>query len=102
MNCPECGSKDNRTLITNGHLPDEVVRRRVCGSCKHAWYTVEMRVPHHAIGWCERHTNQSKPVLRMALTLQPSFVEPADVMDNLAKANAAIQRKAALKYREDL
>ena len=102
MNCPECGSKDNRTLITNGHLPDEVVRRRVCGSCKHAWYTVEMRVPHHARGWCERHTNQSKPVLRMALTLQPSFVEPADVMDNLAKANAAIQRKAALKYREDL
>ena len=102
MNCPECGSKENRTLITNGHLPDEVVRRRVCGSCKHAWYTVEMRVPHHAIGWCERHTNQSKPVLRMALTLQPSFVEPADVMENLAKANAAIQRKAALKYREDL
>ena len=102
MNCPECGSKENRTLITNGHLPDEVVRRRVCGSCKHAWYTVEMRVPHYAIGWCERHTNQSKPVLRAALTLQPSFVEPADVMENLAKANAAIQRKAALKHGEDL
>ena len=100
MNCPECGSKENRTLITNGHLPDEVVRRRVCGSCKHAWYTVEMRVPHHAIGWCERHTNQSKPVLRMALTLQPSFVEPADVMENLAKANAVRWKKWAVENGE--
>ena len=100
MNCPECGSKENRTRITNGHLPDEVVRRRVCSSCKHAWYTVEMRVPHHAIGWCERHTNQSKPVLRMALTLQPSFVEPFDVMENLAKANAARWKKWSVENGE--
>ena len=100
MNCPECGSKENRTPITNGHLPDEVVRRRVCSSCKHAWYTVEMRVPHYAIGWCERHTNQSKPVLRTALTLQPSFVEPADVKENLAKANAARWQKWAVQNGE--
>jgi hypothetical protein len=100
MNCPECGSKENRTPVTNGHLPDEVVRKRVCGSCAHAWFTVEMAVPEHAIGWSDRH--QHKPVLRMPLTLQPSFIEAADVMENLAKANAAIQRKAALKYGEDL
>ena len=31
------------------------------------------------------------------MTLQPSFIEAADVMENLVKANAAIQRKAALK-----
>jgi hypothetical protein len=100
MNCPNCGNKNNRTPITNGHLPDEVVRKRVCRSCGGHWFTVEVRVPDHAIGWSNDH--QKKPVLRMPLTLQPSFIEPADVMENLAKANAAIQRKAALKYVEDL
>ena len=100
MNCPECGSKNNRTPVTNGHLPDEVVRKRVCGSCDHSWFTVEMAVPAYVIGWSDRH--QHKPVLRMPLTLEPSFIEPADVMENLAKANAAIQRKAALKYGKDL
>ena len=86
--------------MTNGHLPDEVVRKRVCGSCNHSWFTVEMAVPVHAIGWSDRH--QHKPVLRMPLTLEPSFIEAADVMENLAKANAAIQRKAALKYGKNL
>jgi hypothetical protein len=100
MNCPNCGNKNNRTPITNGHLPDEVVRKRVCGSCGHAWFTVEVRVPDYAIGWSNDH--QKKPVLRTPLTLEPSFIQPADVMENLAKANAAIQRKAALKYGEDL
>ena len=99
MNCPECGSKENRTPITNGHLPDEVVRKRVCKVCGHAWFTVEMTVPEYAIGWSDRH--QHKPVLRTPLTLETSFVEAADVMENLAKANAAIQRKAALKHGED-
>jgi hypothetical protein len=59
-----------------------------------------MRVPDYAIGWSDRH--QHKPVLRTPLTLETSFVEAADVMDNLAKANAAIQSKAALKYGKDL
>ena len=99
MNCPECGSKENRTPITNGHLPDEVVRKRVCKACGHAWFTDEMTVPEYAIGWSDRH--QHKPVLRTPLTLETSFVEAADVMENLAKANAAIQRKAALKHGED-
>ena len=99
MNCPECGSKENRTPITNGHLPDEVVRKRVCKACGHAWFTVEMTVPEYAIGWSDRH--QHKPVLRTPLTLETSFVEAADVMEDLAKANAAIQRKAALKHGED-
>jgi len=99
MNCPQCSNKNNRTPVTNGHLPDEVVRKRVCGACCHAWFTVEMAVPVFAIGWSDRH--QHKPVLRTALTLKPSFIEAADVMENLAKANAAIQRKAALKYGED-
>jgi hypothetical protein len=99
MNCPECGSKNNRTPVTNGHLPHEVVRKRVCGSCGHAWFTVEMAVPDYAIGWSDRH--QHKPVLRTPLTLKPSFVEAADVMENLAKANAAIQRKTAPKHGKD-
>lgn len=99
MNCRICGSKNNRTPVTNGHLPEEVVRKRVCVACGHAWFTVEMTVPVHAIGWSDRH--QGKPVLRMPLTLEPSFIEPADVMENLAKANAAIQKKAALKYGKD-
>ena len=99
MNWPESGSKENRTPITNGHLPDEVVRKRVCKACGHAWFTVEMTVPEYAIGWSDRH--QHKPVLRTPLTLETSFVEAADVMENLAKANAAIQRKAALKHGED-
>ena len=58
-----------------------------------------MAVPLHAIGWSDRH--QHKPVLRAPMTLQPSYIEAADVMENLAKANAAIQRKAALKYGKD-
>jgi hypothetical protein len=59
-----------------------------------------MTVPEYAIGWSDRH--QHKPVLRTSITLEPSFVEAADVMENLAKANAAIQKKAALKHDEDL
>jgi hypothetical protein len=58
-----------------------------------------MAVPDYAIGWSDRH--QHKPVLRTPLTLEPSFVEAADVMENLAKANAAIQRKTAPKHGKD-
>ena len=98
MNCPECGSKNNRTPVTNGHLPDEVVRKRVCRSCDHSWFTVEMAVPVHAIGWSDRH--QHKPVLRVPVTLESSFIEPADVMENLAKANAARWKKWAVENGE--
>lgn len=94
MNCPNCSSKNHRTPVTNGSLPDEVVRKRVCGSCGHVWFTVEMAVPEHAIGW------QKKPVLRMQLTLQPSFIEPADVMENLAKANEVRWKKWAIENGE--
>ena len=80
--------------MTNGGLPDEVVRKRVCGACGHVWFTVEMAVPEHAIGW------QKKPVLRMQLTLQPSFIEPADVMENLAKANEVRWKKWAVENGE--
>jgi hypothetical protein len=59
-----------------------------------------MRVPHYAIGWCERKTNQSKPVLRTPLTLQPSFVEPVDMWENLAKARAARFKKWAVENGE--
>jgi hypothetical protein len=100
MNCPNCRSKNHRIPVTNGHLPNEVVRKRVCSDCNTLWFTVEVRVPDYAIGWSDHH--QHKPVLRTSITLEPSFVEAADVMDNLAKANAAIQKKAALKYGEDL
>jgi hypothetical protein len=98
MNCPNCGSKNHRTPVTNGHLPDEVVRKRVCGSCGGHWFTVEVRVPDYAIGWSNDH--QKKPVLRTPLTLQPSFIEPADVMENLAKANAVRWKKWAVENGE--
>jgi hypothetical protein len=54
-----------------------------------------MTVPIHAVGWAKK-----KPVLRMPLTLQPSFIEPADVMENLAKANAARWKKWAVENGE--
>jgi hypothetical protein len=98
MNCPECSSKNNRTPITNGHLADEVIRKRICQSCGHAWFTVEVTVPRHTIGWSNRH--QGKPVLRVPMTLEPGFIETQDVMENLAKANAARWKKWAVESGE--
>lgn len=62
MQCPRCSSSRHRAGATNGLVPDQIVRRRSCLDCGYAWFTVEVAVPHEAVGWSAVH--HQKPVLR--------------------------------------
>ncbi len=77
MECPRCRSTSNRTSSTNGLLPDQIVRRRVCGDCGHAWFTIELVVPDDAVGWSALHGN--RPVLREPVLLHAAAVPPGAV-----------------------
>ena len=68
MQCPKCSHNRHRAAITNSRVLDQVVRKRVCEECGHAWFTVEAEVSRYSIGWSSKH--QNKPVLRVPVTLQ--------------------------------
>jgi hypothetical protein len=78
MNCPSCQHGRHRAAITNSHLPDQIVRKRVCEACGHAWFTVELEVSRYAIGWSALH--QNKPVVRVPLELTTGHVRPGEEM----------------------
>ena len=84
MNCPECGSKNHRTPVTNSERSDQVIRKRVCNDCKTRWFTVELEVPTYAVGWSGA---SGKPVLRAPLTLKAEHMESADIREVLAECN---------------
>ena len=84
MNCPNCGSKNHRTPVTNSERSDQVIRKRVCSDCKTRWFTVELEVPTYAIGWGGA---SGKPVLRAPLTLKAEHVEALDQREILAACN---------------
>lgn len=99
MNCPQCSQNDHRAVVTNSQLDDQVVRKRVCESCGHSWYTVEVIVPSYAVGWSARHSR--KPVLRIPVELraghtrtQVSHEEAGDQLAGLRKANERRSRQA--------
>ena len=99
MICPQCSHNDHRATSTNSKLADQIVRRRVCQSCGHAWFTVEVPVPNYAVGWSHGHLR--KPVLRVPLELQAahtrlriSHEEPKDQLAALREANARKTEKA--------
>lgn len=77
MECPRCRSTAHRTTATNGLLPDQIVRRRVCADCGHAWFTVEVAVPDEVVGWSALH--QNRPVLREPVELTLEAVTPGQV-----------------------
>jgi len=99
MQCPKCSSRNHRAPVTNSQFEDQTVRKRVCPDCGHVWFTVELNVPNHAIGWSPAH--QNKPVVRAAIELSPSFIEAQDTRANIAKAHIARWKKYVEKY-EDL
>ena len=68
MQCPKCSHYRHRAAITNSRVLDQVVRKRICEECGHAWFTVEAEVSRYSIGWSSAH--QNKPVLRVPVTLQ--------------------------------
>ena len=72
MKCPHCCSKNHRVPATNGQLDDQIVRKRVCGDCGHAWFTVEVEVPKYAVGWSAGL--QRKPVLRVPAEVTTGMV----------------------------
>jgi hypothetical protein len=76
--------------VTNSHPEDQIVRKRVCEACGHAWFTVELWVPSYAVGWSVAH--QRKPVLRAPVKLKASHME---AKDQLAPLRAAAERKSA-------
>jgi len=50
MQCPNCGH--TKTLIPrtrSDDLLDIVIRRRLCPSCNHRWYTAEVAIPTGAV-----------------------------------------------------
>jgi len=92
MLCPECSHSDHRATATNSKLADQTVRRRVCQSCGHVWFTVEVMVPSYAVGWSKGHLR--KPVLRVPLELHAAHtrlrmghVEAKDQLAPLREAN---------------
>jgi transcriptional regulator NrdR family protein len=103
MLCPQCSHSDHRATSTNSKLDDQIVRRRVCQSCDHAWFTAEVIVPNYAVGWSKGHLR--KPVLRVPLDLQAahtrlrvSHEEPKDVLAGLREANARKSAAADERY----
>lgn len=84
MQCPKCRSASHRSAVTNGLLPDQIVRRRACRECGFKWYTCEVRVPDYAVGWSA--ALQSKPVLRTPVEVTLHHLEEADVQQ-VAEAN---------------
>jgi transcriptional regulator NrdR family protein len=97
MICPQCSHNDHRATATNSKLDDQIVRRRVCQSCGHAWFTVEVLVPNYAVGWSKGHLR--KPVLRVPLDLQAAHtrlrVGHVEAKDQLAALREASERKSA-------
>ena len=90
MDCPACSHSCHRATSTNGRLPDQIVRRRVCQGCGHAWFTVEAMVPSYAVGWSPAH--QRKPVLRASVELKVTHIE---AKDQLAALREASERRSA-------
>ena len=72
MQCPKCSHNRHRAAIINSRVPDQVVRKRICQECGHAWFTVEAPVPSYAVGFSSAH--QNKPVLRVPVTMELGFV----------------------------
>ena len=99
MICPQCSHNDHRATSTNSKLADQIVRRRVCQICGHAWFTVEVAVPNYAVGWSKGHLR--KPVLRVPMEMQAahtrlrvSHEEAGDQLAGLREANARKTEKA--------
>jgi transcriptional regulator NrdR family protein len=104
MLCPQCSHSDHRATSINSRLDDQIVRRRACQSCGHAWFTVEVIVPNYAVGWSKGHLR--KPVLRVPVTVQAghtemqvSHVEAKDQMDALARGRRTISERADRRHR---
>ena len=105
MDCPACSHSIHRATSTNGRLPDQIVRRRVCQGCGHAWFTVEAMVPSYAVGWSTAH--QRKPVLRMPVHVETGYTrsrlrheEAQDPRDNLTQEwNEQGSREADARHR---
>lgn len=96
MECPSCSSSTHRAAITNGLLPDQIVRKRVCADCGHRWFTVEVQVPDYLIGWSVDH--QKKPVLRAPMELSTGYTKQRighiEAKDQIAALREAAQRKS--------
>jgi len=104
MDCPVCGHSIHRAASTNGRVPDQIVRRRVCQGCGHAWFTVEAMVPSYAVGWSHGHLR--KPVLREPVDVETSYTrsrlrheEAQDPRDNLTQeANERSSARADARH----
>ena len=103
MICPQCSYSRHRAAVTNGHADDQIVRKRVCEACCHAWFTVEVIVPSYAVGWSA--AQQRKPVLRTPMELSADGtgfgerviipIQHEEAKDQLAPLREANARKSA-------
>jgi len=82
--------------VTNGLLPDQIVRKRRCAECKHQWYTVEVTVPDYAVGWSKEH--KRKPVLRVPVNVAASAIEAKDQFAGFREANRRRSLAADARY----
>lgn len=79
--CPECGSRRTKVVTVRSALDSTLVRRRVCNSCGHRWYTIqppEIPVPSSAISY--HYTDRRIQVLTVnhayndSIRKDPSFL----------------------------
>ena len=100
MNCPKCDWATHRAAVTTQTLSDQIVRKRKCCACHHAWFTVEIAVPNYAIGWSPGHKH--KPVLRAPVTITTSFIEAKDSLAGLVIANKKREQDYIDKLEKEL
>lgn len=95
MVCPKCGSKTQVKDNSHNYLQQEMYRERVCKSCCHKFYTVEIEIEdtpefredylagHRYLkrfrGWAKKNTDSSE---------EPNSYELSDVTKRLAQFEA--------------
>lgn len=68
MNCPKCNSLLIGTVMTRKPNAEQVIRRKKCKDCAHAWYTLEVPVPGFVVAHSRTPEGRSMFSLRHGYT----------------------------------
>jgi transcriptional regulator NrdR family protein len=70
MQCPECGSSRLSVYRSCHDTVETVTRQRMCLSCEHKFFTVELELPVNAIKFVQTRTAAGKVKILMQRTLK--------------------------------
>lgn len=49
MDCARCAHPKSRVLQTRREQPDTIIRQRICPTCGHSWFTLELKMPDKSV-----------------------------------------------------